>query len=204
VTDVHDRLDTRVTTGMFENEFSNSDVVSLIATDNFERLVRPFNVATGIDIPIGLYNFHNLQVAYAGGQQRRISGAVGYETGTFYGGNRQAINVTGARLEVTPQISLEPSLSLNFVDLPQGDFTATVVRSRATFTVTPRMFISGIVQYNSTTTSAGSNLRLRWEYAPGSELFVVYTDDYDTNTRTGLTPLRNRAFVIKVNRLFRP
>jgi hypothetical protein len=204
VTDVNDRLETRATTGMFETEFSNSDGASIIVTDNFERLIRPFNVATGINIPPGIYNFHNVQLAYAGGQQRKISGAVGYEAGTFYSGNRQAINVVGARMQITPQISLEPGLSLNFVDLPQGDFTATVVRSRATYTVTPRMFVSGIVQYNSTNASAGSNLRLRWEYAPGSELFVVYTDDYDTDARTGLTPLRNRAFVVKVNRLFRP
>ncbi len=83
-------------------------------------------------------------------------------------------------------------------------FTVTVVRNRATYTVTPRMYVSGIVQYNSTTTSFGSNLRVRWEYAPGSELFVVYTDDYDTDPRAGLSPLRNRAFVVKVNRLFRP
>ena len=66
------------------------------------------------------------------------------------------------------------------------------------------MFVSGIVQSNSTTNSIGSNLRLRWEYLPGSELFVVYTDDYDTESGPQSTGLRNRAFVIKVTRLFRP
>ena len=96
------------------------------------------------------------------------------------------------------------AVSVNFVDLPQASFTATVLRTRATYTVTPRMFVSGIVQSNSTTNSMGSNLRLRWEYAPGSELFVVYTDDYDTESRPQSTALQNRAFVIKVTRLFRP
>ncbi len=57
---------------------------------------------------------------------------------------------------------------------------------------------------DSATASRGSNLRLRWEYAPGSGLFVVYTDDYDTESRAASTALRNRAFVVKVNRLFRP
>jgi hypothetical protein len=65
------------------------------------------------------------------------------------------------------------------------------------------MYVSGIVQY-STSTSFGSNLRFRWEYRPGSEVFVVYTDDYDTEAQPNVTPLRNRAFVVKVNRLFRP
>lgn len=85
----------------------------------------------------------------------------------------------------------------------QGSFTAKVARTRATYTITPRMFVSGIVQYNSATTSVGSNLRFRWEYRPGSELFVVYTDDYDSDPRPNIISLRNRAFVVKFNRLFR-
>ncbi len=57
------------------------------------------------------------------------------------------------------------------------------------------MFFSGLLQYHSAGESFGSNLRLRWEYSPGSELFVVYTDDDVTG---GLRPdrswdLRNRA-----------
>lgn len=188
---------------MFQTEFTNSDVAGVSYTDSFDRLSVPFDVTRGVRIPIGGYDFHTLQLSYTGGQQRQISGAIVFETGTYYGGTQQSLSVNTARIEVTPRMSLEPSASLNFVDLPQGSFTATVVRSRATFTMTPRMFVSGIVQYNSATTSVGSNLRLRWEYHPGSELFVVYTDDY-AQARLGLTPLRNRAFVVKLNRLFRP
>ena len=91
-------------------------------------------------------------------------------------------------------MSLEPSFSINWVDLVQGSFTAKVARTRATYTITPRMFVSGIVQYNSAGTSFGSNVRFRWEYRPGSELFVVYTDDYNTEElRPDVTSLRNRA-----------
>jgi hypothetical protein len=70
--------------------------------------------------------------------------------------------------------------------------------------MTPRMFVSGIVQYNSTSAAVGSNVRFRWEYRPGSELFVVYTDDYNTEPLTSMATLRNRALAIKLNRLFRP
>ena len=104
---------------------------------------------------------------------------------------------------MTPQISLEPSLQVDWVDLKEGAFTAKVIRNRATYTLTPRIYVSGIVQYNSTNASVGSNLRFRWEYRPGSEVFVVYTDDYDTVDRPSVQALRNRAFVIKVNRLMR-
>ena len=204
VTNNQNRLDTRETVALFQTELVNTDVAGITYTDTFDRLIRPFPVTSRVRIPIGGYNFHTLQLSYTGGQQRKISGAIVYETGTYYGGTQQSLSVNSARMEVTPRGSLEPSVSINFVDLPQASFTATVLRTRATYTVTPRMFVSGIVQYNSTSSSAGSNLRLRWEYAPGSELFVVYTDDYDTETRRGAAALRNRAFVVKVNRLFRP
>ena len=115
-----------------------------------------------------------------------------------------SIALNTARLEITPQLSIEPSFSVNDVTLAEGSFTATVVALALTYTMTPRMYVSGIVQYSSTTTSAGTNVRFRWEYRPGSELFVVYTDDYNTETPQGAEGLRNRALVVKVNRLFRP
>mgnify|MGYP004134253519 CR=1 FL=1 len=67
------------------------------------------------------------------------------------------------------------------------------------------MFFGGLVQYNSSTDSVSSNLRLRWEYSPGSELFVVYTEDRETDPLlpNRYTELRNRGFVVKLNRLFR-
>jgi hypothetical protein len=204
VTNNQDRLDTREQLGQFQTEFNNSDVAGVVYTDTFERIVRPFAIVPGVIIPIGAYNFHTLRLSYTGGQQRKISGEAVYETGTFYRGHRQSVAVNAARMQVTPQFSVEPSFSVNVVDLPEGDFTATVARTRATYTMTPRMFVSGIVQYNSTTTSIGSNLRFRWEYSPGSELFVVYTDDYNSETIAGVSSLRNRALVLKINRLFRP
>jgi hypothetical protein len=46
-----------------------------------------------------------------------------------------------------------------------------------------------------------TNARFRWEYRPGSELFVVYSDGRTTLTR-GVPDLQNRSFVVKVTRLF--
>ena len=100
------------------------------------------------------------------------------------------------------QFSLEPGLTLNRVTLPAGDFTNTLVRTRLDYAFSPLMFLSALVQYGSADRAFSSNLRFRWEYRPGSEVFVVYTDERDT-TGQGYPGLKNRAFVVKVNRLFR-
>jgi hypothetical protein len=124
------------------------------------------------------------------------------ESGSFYSGNRTAVGVGSGRLSVSPQLSIEPSFSINWVDLPEGAFTTRLVGSRVTHTMTPRMFASALLQYNTSNNTLAANLRLRWEYRPGSELFIVYNEQRDT-----LTPrfpdISNRAFLFKINRLFR-
>ena len=64
------------------------------------------------------------------------------------------------------------------------------------------MFVSSLMQFNSSSNSLATNARLRWEYAPGSELFVVYNEGRDTRA-SGLPDLQNRSIVVKVNRLLR-
>ncbi len=153
ITNTANRLDSREQIGSFQTEFTNSDVAGVSYTDTFERLVRPFAIVPGVVIPIGAYDFHTVQLSYTAGQQRPVSGGVVYEQGTFYDGDRRSISVNSARVQVTPRVSIEPSLTLNWIELPQRTFTTSVVRGRATFTVTPRMFFSGIAQYNSTARS---------------------------------------------------
>src|SRR5688500_3796695 len=48
LTNNDNRLDTREATGRFESEFTSSDLFSVAYTDSFERLVRPFPIATGV------------------------------------------------------------------------------------------------------------------------------------------------------------
>jgi hypothetical protein len=64
------------------------------------------------------------------------------------------------------------------------------------YTVTPRQYVAALLQYNSGSRLLGTNLRWRWEYIPGSELFVVYTDERDATGR-GVPDLNNRALVVK-------
>ena len=204
-------LETRNTAGLFGIEFENSDRFQLSFTNTYDFLKQPFRIASGIVIPVGGYDFRNARVGYNFGSQRRLSGNVAVEHGTFYDGTKTTFSVGGGgggpsgvgRVELTPQFSLEPGLSLNWVDLPQGRFNTTLVTMRTTYTMTPLMFVSALVQYNSSNSALSTNVRLRWEYQPGSELFVVYNEGRDTLAARHFPELATRSFVVKVNRLFR-
>ncbi|MEQ1911656.1 MAG: hypothetical protein ABMA15_22755, partial [Vicinamibacterales bacterium] len=195
-------LESRASGGRFLAEFQNSDQFSAEVNDSYELLVRPFTVATGVVIPVGGYGFSDGTITYGFGQQRRASGSVALQLGQFYSGHIRGFTYSGGRVAVLKQWSVEPSLTLNRVTLPVGDFTTTILRTRTDYGFSPRMFISGLVQYSSADRVFSSNYRFRWEYQPGSELFVVYTDERDT-TLQGFPGLKNRAFVVKVNKLLR-
>ena len=82
------------------------------------------------------------------------------------------------------------------------------MRARVDYGFSPLMFVSALLQYNSADRAFSTNLRFRWEYAPGSEIFLVYTDERDTTSDRFVPPptvrgLKNRAIVVKINRLFR-
>jgi hypothetical protein len=196
------RTETRTWLAHFNTEFQNSDNFSLDGAANHELLVRPFNVAPGVTLPVGEYDFNDATITYAFGQQRRASGTLSLQIGGFYDGMLTAVNLSGARVAVVKQFSVEPSLTFNVVELPYGDFTTTLLRARSDYAFSPRMFASALIQYNSSDNTYSTNLRYRWEYQAGSEFFVVYTDERDTST-PGYPGLRNKAFVVKINRLFR-
>ena len=142
------------------------------------------------------------------GEQRRLSGTAFVQMGRFYGGDITAFGYRGGRVEVTPQMSLEPTVELNRIDIPEGRFNVALATARATYTFTPRMFLSGLVQFNSVSRQLGTNVRFRWEYQPGSELFVVYNDQRDVRLRRPSTledrfMLESRSIIVKLTRLFR-
>ena len=200
--------ETRIAQGIFGIEFENSDRFSANYEQRYDFVPQEFNAAGVVPIPVGDYDYQSIFLSYAMGQQRRVSGTLSLWSGDYYHGTINAVGYQRGRVEITPQFSLEPGLSVNHISLPaEGTYTVPLVTSRVTYTFTPRMFFGGLIQYSPISDTISANLRLRWEYQPGSELFVVYNDqrdvaDFSFGARRW-PELKNRAFVIKFNRLFR-
>jgi Domain of unknown function (DUF5916) len=195
-------LETRVHVGKFTTEFNTSDTINVEATRDYEMIRQSFQVAGGATVPAGSYSFDDIQLSYTFGAQRRVAGTLGTQIGDFWNGTIRSVSYTAARIAVLKQFSVEPTIQRSRVELPTGNFTTVLLRTRTDYAFSPRMFMSALVQYSSADRSFSSNVRYRWEYKLGSELFVVYTDDRDT-LGSGYPTLRNRAFVIKVTRFFR-
>jgi hypothetical protein len=199
-------VESRQATGRFSVEMNSSDVFSVEANANYDRLLTPFAPTPGHVIPVGGYHYNDMTMSYNMGQQRRLSGNISAQLGEYYNGTIRSISFSSARYAILKQFSVEPRISINHVELPNSSFTTRLYGARTDYGFNPRMFASALLQYSSADHTFSSNVRFRWEYRPGSEFFVVWTDEQDTHPLEplrGNLALRNRAFVIKMTRLFR-
>jgi len=188
--------------GYFQTEFQSSDQFSVEYLNQYELVPRPFFISPGVIIPSGGYGARNLRTTYSLGQQRFVSGrlAVGY--GSLYEGTRTEASYSG-RVAIVPQFALEPGITLNWVDLPYGSFDAQLLNSRFIFTPSPRIILSSLIQYNVSGDTISSSVRLRWEYRPSSEIFLVYSDGRNLLDSQNPAGLLNRSLAVKVTRLLR-
>jgi hypothetical protein len=207
-------VDERTWTGQFGTEFENSDQLSIAATHEYQFLSQAFTPSgSPAPIPPGGYTFPSVTASYTFGAQRRASGAIAVQSGDYYDGTIRSVTVgsggmTPARVALLQRLAVEPTFSITRIERPGASFTTRLARARVDYAFSPLMFASALLQYSSADRAFSTNLRYRWEYAPGSELFLVYTDERDMTADQFVTPttvrgLKNRAFVIKINRLFR-
>ncbi|MDE2691474.1 MAG: DUF5916 domain-containing protein [Acidobacteriota bacterium] len=142
-----------------------------------ENLVAPFEVSPGIVIPPGRYEFDTIEAASFTNQSRLLGfrGVIG--AGDFYNGTQTSGRVTFT-LRLSKNLQTETRWVFNDVELPQGAFDVGLYSQIVNFTFTPNLRLNTILQYNDLSGDLGTNIRLHWIYKPGSDLFVVYNENW--------------------------
>jgi hypothetical protein len=138
-------LESREERGRFNTEFQRGDQFEIAVGRNFDHPVEPFTVQ-GLTITPGDDTYSDVQVSYTFGPQRRYSGRLFTQQGHSYGGTISSVGLGTARVSVTPRLSIEPSVSINRIDVPAGRSTSKLIRTRADYAFSPRMFTSALVQ----------------------------------------------------------
>jgi hypothetical protein len=202
ITTTGGRVQNKTLTGEFAVDFQSSDRATVRFSNFYEYLPVPLVLSPAVRVPVGAYDYRSVLVGYNFGPQRFwFTTNTSLESGSYYDGHKTSAIITTGAVSWPPHLIVEPSYTLNHIELPQGTVNQTLVGPRITYGFTPQAFLSALVQFNGATHTTSANVRLRWEYRPGSELFVVWNEQHDTQ-RSGL-PLQNRALVVKMNHLWR-
>ena len=86
------------------------------------------------------------------------------------------------RWRLQPFLSTSLSLNYDHIDLGNGFSPENIwlIRPKVDFTFTKNIFWSSYVQFSSQSDNLGINSRLQWRFAPLSDLYIVYNDNYYT------------------------
>ena len=167
-----------------------------------EDVTQSFTVGDA-DIPAGVYDFSDLQVAYSMPAGKRLRASADFRTGSYFDGTRTQLILTPT-WNVSPHLELGGDYQISRLRFEERNQATDVhlARLRVRAALDARMSGNALMQYNSTTDELDFNVRLRYAFAEGTDLWLVYNEGLDTERSPlegGLVPptLRARAVILK-------
>jgi hypothetical protein len=171
-------LQTQEWQNTFRIDFQNGSYTDEDIVDVFtQRLTTPFNVYKNVFIPVGEYHWTRHQFTYGSPQDRRWMVNFFERFGTYYNGHLHELRV-GSTYRTNERLSFNFSEQWNRFRLPVtgGNFSVLVGSFQTNYSFSRFLTLSSLIQMDTANTKAATaNIRLRWNYRPDSDVYVIYT-----------------------------
>ncbi|NER19124.1 DUF5916 domain-containing protein [Spongiivirga citrea] len=138
----------------------------------------------GLELPIDRgYIYHQISANYRSDQRKKFSYSVNPSYGEFFNGNRFSFEGR-ANLRLQPYFTASMQVNYDKISLPDPFPSADIwlVGPRIDVTFNKSIFWATFIQYSNQRDNFSVNSRLQWRFAPLSDLFLVYNDNYFTET----------------------
>ena len=174
-----------------------------------ENVLTPFVIGNAVHIPAGSYEFADLQVAYTMPSGARLRTSADFRTGTYFDGTRTQL-ILSPTWNVSPHLEVGGDYQVSALRFPRRNESVNIhlARLRVRTALNAQASGNAFVQYNSTTNRVDVNLRLRYNVAEGTDLWLVYNEGLDID-RAFETPARpmaplsmSRALILKYSHTF--
>jgi hypothetical protein len=190
----------RQTSVGYRMEFQNRSEFEIELNDNYVFLFDDFDPTRSDDViplPEGSeYNWQSVNINYESDGRKDFAFELRSEIGGFYNGS--GIDVSGSvRYRIRPKFNLEMNFTYNQINLPDPypDGNFWLIGPRIDVTFSNSIFWTTFIQYNEQADNVNLNSRLQWRFAPVSDLFLVYTENYLPENLN----VKNRGIVLKMS-----
>jgi hypothetical protein len=166
-------------------EFKNQATLGINYFNQYVYLFLPFDPTRTIGsarLPANSeYRYNQLNLTYTSNNSTTITTNATATLGEFFNGKIYSIGGT-ANLRIMPKALISLNVNFDRIELPSPYNTANILLLSPKFdlTFTKNLFWSTLVQFSNQRNSLGINSRLQWRYAPLSDLYLVYNDNYYT------------------------
>jgi hypothetical protein len=140
----------------------------------FEFLTAPFEIARGVVLPPGPYQFTRWRFEAQTSPHRPVQFGSTTWFGSFYNGDltqwENFVRWTAPKGRVQIALSAEN----DFAHLKQGNFVQRLWQLQMVYASSPNLALTSFIQYDTESQNLGANTRLRWTIRPGNDLFVTW------------------------------
>jgi hypothetical protein len=193
-----DNSDYTIVTG-WNADFQNTSRVQLEMFNRFTHLYDAFDPTgsdNGTPLPVGDYYYTSYEASYNSDQRKQFSYTIGPSIGKFYNGKKYSLQT---QLTWRLQPFFSGSIQINYDDInlpdPYPDAKIWLIGPKLDVTFNKNLFWATFIQYSSQSDNFSVNTRMQWRFAPLSDLFVVYNDNYFTDN---VFAPRVRSFNVKL------
>lgn len=195
--------------GTFRAELNNGGYTDDDIADVFtQRITAPFHIYKSVFIPNGIYHFARHQFTYGSGQDRKLTYNFFERFGGYYGGSLNELRVR-ANYRPTAKFSISASETWDRfrLPLPNGNFSVVLASLQGNYSFNRFLTFTSLLQMDTSNAQAVSaNLRLRYNYRPDSDLYVIYNVGTQFASIAPANPpqVRETRFAVKWTYSWRP
>lgn len=169
----------------WQTTYQNNSEIEFTVSNRFTFLFNDFD-PTGTFGAIPLpgnegYTYSNFEISYRSDRRQAFSYNISPSYGEFFNGTRFSVRAD-LTWRIQPYFSGSAQINFDEINLPNPFPNATIilVGPRLDFTFTKNLFWATFIQYSNQRDNFSVNTRLQWRFAPLSDLFIVYNDNYFT------------------------
>ena len=168
-----------------ETEFKNRATAFAYLINNHVYLNAPFNPSGKSEaepLPKGQeFYFTSLKLNFQSNRAQLFTYDLDSTLGQFYNGSIRSFGAA-VQYRIQPWVNFGLSLKYDGLRLPKpysdADILLMTLKTEATFS--KKLFWNTLIQFSNQQDNLGINSRLQWRFAPLSDLYLVYNDNYFT------------------------
>ncbi len=177
----------------------NTASYSIEYQENYVKLTEPFDPTnSGKDtLAAGTtHHFRAIAATITSDKRNLFTYNLTGSYGGFFNGIRKNFQaILSYRFQPFGSVSMDMDYNRLTFPVETNNSTFFIIGPKFDITFTDKLFLTTWVQYNNQINNVNINTRLQWRFAPVSDLFIVYTDNYYSDTFN----VKNRALVVKLN-----
>jgi hypothetical protein len=180
---------------IYRVKFTNTSYLEVNYNELFTRLFFDTDVTFTDQMAIskGAYQYRTGRALYKSDARKLLNVSASLEFGSYFSGEKLTSNLT-VNYRTQPWGIFSVVYDQNEIWLPQGRRASLhLIGPKFEFSFTKSVFFTTFFQYNTQQDNFNINARFQWRFKPMSDLYLVYTDNYDQTLS-----VKNRAVVLKL------